>query len=167
VNGYLLDTNMVGHYWNNHPNVIARIRSLAAGTGIFMSAITLGEIEFGHAITTSTDHSRREEFERFVRNEFHTTLLLQITRHTACHYGHLKSELFRRFPPSGPRENHPERCIDRATGAELCIDENDLWIAAQAIEHNLVLVTNDEMVRIRRVAGSLLDVEDWTQPIQS
>ena len=48
---------------------------------------------------------------------------------------------------------------------ELGIDENDLWIAAQAIEHNLVLVTNDEMKRIKHVAGPVLDIEDWTEPM--
>jgi tRNA(fMet)-specific endonuclease VapC len=91
-------------------------------------------------------------------------LTIPVTPHTACHYGFLKANIFRLHPPHSTRQNHPERCIDRVTGAELGIDENDLWIAAQAIERNLILVTNDEMLRIREVAGGLLDVEDWTRP---
>lgn len=55
-------------------------------------------------------------------------------------------------------------CFDPVTAKELGIDENDLWIAAQSIEHNLILVSNDKMARIREVAGPVLDVEDWTKP---
>jgi predicted nucleic acid-binding protein len=48
----------------------------------------------------------------------------------------------------------------------LGIDENDLWIAAQAIQYNLVLVTNDGLERIRavlrQVAPALQAIENWT-----
>lgn len=165
---YLLDTGMVPHYYNQHPHFAARVAVLLDDSYLFISAITLGEIEFGHAITHSTDLEQRAAIDRFVRSQFPLTFTIPVTRHTAMHYGVLKAELFRQNPPASRRENHPERCIDRVTGAELGIDENDLWIAAQAIEHNLVLVTNDEMLRIREAAGAAgnaLDVEDWTQPI--
>ena len=56
---------------------------------------------------------------------------------------------------------NPESCYDRVTGQELGIDENDLWIAAQSIAHNLVLVSNDRMLKIRTAAGVVLDLEDW------
>jgi len=36
-----------------------------------------------------------------------------------------------------------EAWSDRVTGQLLQIDENDLWIAAQAVERNLVVVTSD------------------------
>src|SRR5262249_14887930 len=115
---------------------------------------------FGHSVTQSTNHQRRDDFERWINNEF--PWAIPVSRHTRIYYGDIKSALFTQFPPLGRRENHPERCFDRATGAELGIDENDLWIAAQALEHNLILVTNDEMVRIRSVT-TMLDLEDWTQ----
>src|SRR5207249_4222997 len=121
-----------------------------------------GEIAFGHEITQSTDHQVRIECDTFVNNEF--PLPIPVTRHTRMHYGMLKARLFRAYPPQHQGQNHPERCFDRVTGAELGIDENDLWIAAQAIERNLILVTNDEMLRIREVADAL-DVENWTQPM--
>jgi tRNA(fMet)-specific endonuclease VapC len=160
--GYLLDTNIVGHYFNEHPHVLARINILPEDAGLFVSVITLGEIWFGHAVTTSTNLQRRDECDRWINNTF--PYAIQITRHTRVNYGDIKAALFRTFPPISKNENHPERCFDRVTGAELGIDENDLWIAAQALEHNLVLVTNDEMVRIREVATTL-DVMDWTQPV--
>ena len=165
MDGYLLDTNMVGHYHNGHANVMARIQSLPAEAVLRVSAITLGEIEFGHAVTESTDHERRRDCERFINNEFPRGRVLEVSRYTLIYYGDLKTKLFQMYPPQSPRQNHPERCFDRVTGAELAIDENDLWIAAQSIEHNLVLVTNDEMERIKEVAGPLLTIEDWTLPI--
>jgi tRNA(fMet)-specific endonuclease VapC len=163
LNGYLLDTNTIGYYFGKHVNVIARIDSLPDETPMFVSAIALGEIAFGHSLTHSTDHHRRDEFDRFINNEFPKAFTVNVTRHTRIYYGDLKAKLFVKFPPKSASENHPERCVDRATGAELGIDENDLWMAAQAIEHNLILVTNDEMKRIREVSDAL-DVEDWTEP---
>jgi tRNA(fMet)-specific endonuclease VapC len=165
TSGYLLDTNIIGHYFTEHPFVRARVDTLPEGTILMVSAISLGEIVFGHEYTVSTNHSRREECNRFINERFPDARTLEVSRHTRIPYGELKAELFRRFPPQNPRENHPERCFCRATGSELGIDENDLWIAAQAIEHNLILVTNDEMRRIRDVSMSLLDIEDWTEPL--
>ena len=46
------------------------------------------------------------------------------------------------------------------TSKRLEIQENDLWIVAQAVERNLVLVSNDAMKRIREIAPDLV-VEDW------
>jgi len=50
--------------------------------------------------------------------------------------------------------------VDPVTAKVLGIQENDLWIAAQAIERNLILVTNDGMSRIREIASELR-IEDW------
>jgi tRNA(fMet)-specific endonuclease VapC len=162
LKGYLLDTNMIGHYFASHPNVMAHVGALDEDDVLSVSAVALGEIAFGHEMTQSTDHHRREEFERFINNEF--PMAIPVDRHTRVHYGDLKARIFREYPPASSRENHPERCVDRVTGAELGIDENDLWMAAQAVQHNLILVTNDEMARISAVAPEL-DMEDWTEPV--
>ena len=107
----------------------------------------------------ATDQQKRDDFERWFSHTFPS--LWPITRHTVRPYAEVRAELFRRYPPQGKRENHPEMCYDKISGKELSIDENDLWLAAQALEHNLVLVSNDRMKRIRTAAGRLLDVEDW------
>ena len=59
----------------------------------------------------------------------------------------------------------PEQLLDPITAKELEIQENDLWIAAQAIAHEMVLVTNDRMTRIRDVAKGAkqeLRIQNWT-----
>jgi len=49
------------------------------------------------------------------------------------------------------------------TALTLGIQENDLWIAAQAIERHFILVTSDHrMTRIREIASEAeLVIEDW------
>jgi predicted nucleic acid-binding protein len=67
-----------------------------------------------------------------------------VSRHTAEAFGYVKAsvalhrvDIRRRIP------RWVEGWSDRVTGQLLQIDENDLWIAAQAVERNLVLVTSD------------------------
>jgi predicted nucleic acid-binding protein len=159
VNGYLLDTGIVGYYFTGHAEVMARIRSLRNPKDVlFISAITRGEIEFGHCRTASTNHERRAEFIRWVGAEFRGKFIVPVTKHTGTYYGELKAKLFAKYQPASQHENHPELGIDQVTGAALGIDENDLWIASQSIEHNLILVTTDKLEKIKSVADGSLAV---------
>jgi len=52
----------------------------------------------------------------------------------------------------------------RTSAEELGIQENDLWIAAQAIQYNLVLITEDHMRRLQEVSTDLdypLQLASW------
>src|SRR4051794_18088874 len=108
VNGYLLDTCIVGYYFVGHAHVIAKIESLPDEAPLFISAIARGEIEFGNCRTNSTDHERRAEFIRFVKDEFRDRLIVPVTKHTSGVYGTLKAALFAKYPPASKTENHPE-----------------------------------------------------------
>ena len=62
------------------------------------------------------------------------------------------------------RTERAEELLNPATGKELGIDENDIWIAAQALTHNLLLVTHDSRGNFGKVLGQFapdLKVEDW------
>ena len=93
---------------------------------------------------------------------------LDVTRDTVAAYGELKSRLFGK----GPRENRrrkmrPAQLIDPITAKELGADENDLWLCAQAVTHDMVLVTNDKMLRIRQVGQGVqpaLRIQNWAHP---
>ncbi len=54
----------------------------------------------------------------------------------------------------------PERLIDKTSGATLGIQENDLWIAAIAVEYNMRLVSDDKMKHIQE-AWPTLKVIPW------
>lgn len=154
MKAYLLDTNHIGHVFGRHQRVMARCRSLPADARLFASVISLGEITAGHRITTSKDHQRRDEFERFVTQEFrpHALSVIPSTRE---YYAQVIDGIWQQQPPSGSGVRTEKHLVN------LGVDINDVWIVAQALQRNLILVTEDKMECIRKAVGRLLDVENW------
>jgi tRNA(fMet)-specific endonuclease VapC len=169
VDGYLLDTQTLCYWFDRHDprfsKVNAAVNRLPSDAPLYVSAVTLGEICYGHAANPSGAGVKRSEFELFI----HTKLPqpLEISHHTSEPYGKVRGLLVDRFPPSGgwTKKRRAEQMTDPVTGRELGIDENDLWIVAQAIERGLVLATADRMVRIRDAVAALyplFTIENWT-----
>ena len=150
---YLLDTNIACCLWDdqNAKSIIARdfLTSLGRDATAIVSVVSLAEIEYGLKISPAIDPSRHS----LVRNAMSSFPLVQeITKHTAEYYSTIRAELFKLYSTSNNRgcltSKRVEDLIDRTTSKELGIQENDLWIAAQAMEWDAVLVTNDSMKRI-------------------
>jgi predicted nucleic acid-binding protein len=168
VKGYLLDTNAVCDWLDatkpRHAAVSVKIEQLAeTDTVLFTSTIVLGEIEYGIRAVAQGTRPSLDELRAQVEMQFvHKRLLLDVARSTALLYGDLRARLFDKYAPREHRKKglRPEELVCPITAKLLGIHENDLWIAAQAIERNLVLVSNDSMARIRDVAPELV-VEDW------
>jgi tRNA(fMet)-specific endonuclease VapC len=163
VLGYLLDNNIVRYWFDGecpeHGRVCQRIQRLPAGTLLVISAITLGEIEYGlRALDAAPDFEA--EFAGFIHEQL--PMVLSVTATTRIDYGSIRARLFRKYAPGELRRKvrWPEQLLDPVTGLTLGIQENDLWIAAQAVEHNLVLVSNDRLTRLREAAPELR-VENW------
>jgi tRNA(fMet)-specific endonuclease VapC len=93
--------------------------------------VTVGELRFGASKSAhqAKNNSSIDEFLHFAEVEY-------IDHSTAVRYGELKAFLRRAGKP---------------------IPDNDLWIAATAIEHHLVLVTRDKHFEL--IPG--LAVETW------
>jgi tRNA(fMet)-specific endonuclease VapC len=129
MNGkYLLDTNAVICFLNGNEEMTRRLES---GVEVFLSTIVLGELYFGAAKSTQT----AENFSRIAEFALGNTLL-PCDLGTAQHYGVLKWELRTKGKP---------------------IPENDVWVAATALQHGLTIVTSDKHFDgIRN-----LTVEDW------
>ena len=164
MHGYLLDTNILAFwfsesYKDKHDRVMQHIGSLPEGTPFRVSTITLGEIEYGHRAHRQVDTPIQAEFNQFVEEQ--VPEVLDVRKTTRVYYGPLRARLFEKFAPKNLRKQiRLAQLIDPVTDKSLGIQENDLWIAAQAIEYNLVLVTHDRMQHLRDVAGDLM-VEDW------
>ena len=156
MKAYLLDTNHIGHIFDQHQRVMKRFRSLPADTHICTSAICLGEIAAGHRITTTTDHQRRDEFERFVTQTFRPHALA-VDKSTREYYAQVIEGIWQRHPPIRRGIRTEKHLVN------LGVDINDVWIVAQTLEHNLILVTEDKIECIRESAGRLLDVENWAE----
>lgn len=134
---------------------------------LLVSVVTLGEIEFGHRVALAPNPAAQAAYMKFVREELPESF--EVSPDAAAVYGELRARLFNKYAPSDKRKPKmlPEQLVNPATAKELGIQENDLWIAAQAMAHGMVLVTNDRMMRIRDVAAELgvpLLTHNWTEP---
>ena len=84
---------------------------------------------------------------------------LNVTKHTAEEYSFIKAELANKYLSNALRKMRPrwiEEWVDKATGQKLQVDENDLWLCAQAKERNLILLTADKKInRIKAVVPAI------------
>lgn len=146
MDAYLLDTNLVSVLYDtqrsNHQPALQAIANLDPIAPQLVSAVTIAELRFGLALSRAVGCPLRHIEACIVRAEEHP--LAGIDRHTAEAFAHVKSslaqqrlDLERRIP------RWVEAWTDRVTSQLLQIDENDLWIAAQAIERNYVIITSD------------------------
>lgn len=129
MNGrYLLDTNVAIAVLNQEVDLDAR---RGRGIEVLLSLTVVGELFFG-AERSASSETNRGRVERLVE-------LCPVLPHdleTARRYGWLKSLLRRQGRP---------------------IPENDLWIAASAVRHGMVLATRDR--HFDQIEG--LQVEAW------
>ena len=115
MNGrYLLDTNVILALFAGEPSVQ---ECLEAAAEVFVPSVSIGELCFGARKSGRPAENLARVDEFAVDN-----VVLSCDIQTARHYGELKAAL-------------------RAQGRP--IPENDIWIAAVALQHNLVLVTSD------------------------
>ena len=129
---YLLDTDVFSLMVKGQDAAInTRLQSLAKGEGI-LSVITAGEFYYGvaHAPVSALRDQRAQRLLDFFG-------LLPLDGEVATRYGTVRAELRRAGTPIGP---------------------NDLWLAAQALAHGLVMVTRNAR-EFKRVKG--LKVETW------
>jgi tRNA(fMet)-specific endonuclease VapC len=163
VQGYLLDNNIVRYWFDGecpeHRGVSQRIQRLPAETPLAVSAITLGEIEYGLR-ALDAEPGFEAELVGFLYEQL--PMVLSVTASTRIDYGSIRARLFKKFAPGSLRRKArlPEQLVNPATGLSLGIQENDLWIAAQALEYNLILVSNDRLTRLREAAPELR-IENW------
>lgn len=131
---------------------------------LFVSIVTLGEIEYGHRVTHTPDPVKQAAYAKFVREQ--CPVALEMTESVVEHYGEMRAWLFNNCGPNSKKSKakRAEELVNPTTGKELGIQENDIWIAAQAKTYNLVLVTHDSRGNFGKVLKQFapsLDVDDW------
>lgn len=174
---YLLDTTMLGYVAaakcgggldaQKVQQVANRLESIRREPRrrVFISAITVGESEYGLRTATKAAASQQAE-ARAVVSAFLPGLVLGVDADVAReYYADLRSRLFAKFAPKDARglakANFVGEWIDPCTQKVLGVQENDVWIASVAMAYNLTLISSDKMARIRQVAGSDLSYENW------
>ncbi len=155
---YLIDTNVLFDMMNAEAADSKRVWAArrARKAVLHLPVVALGEAGVGYCLQGIDRDAARKDIETFL--EYNGILVQDVTKHTADTYGEIKGRLVGQYQPN--KAKWPEKWSHPVTGSELGIDECDLWIIAQAIERNLVLVTADRMERLREVVKELR-VENW------
>ena len=164
---FLLDT-CIWSYWfdverKQHAEIQSHLEKLPPGSRLGISIITWGEIAYGYKLRTKGKELAGAQYLQFIKAKGPDTFYIDI--HVANKYGELRAILFDKYAPKDKRiALRPEQLVSPATSLELGIQENDLWITAQAVVWNLTLVTDDKLSRIREVVGDDLDIKNWAKP---
>lgn len=125
---YLLDTNIVISLFAEDKHVYTKLKKARE---IYLPAIVIGELYYG------AYHSTRKDENLKKIDDFKTEVaILSCDEFSAKFYGQIKSQLRKKGAP---------------------IPENDLWIAAIAIQYDLILVTRDG--HFKYIDG--LSLEKW------
>jgi tRNA(fMet)-specific endonuclease VapC len=115
MNGrYLLDTNIVIALFANETGIRDH---LADANEVFLTSIVIGELCFG-AWKSGRSQANLSRIEEFAANN----VVLGCDTDIAYRYGEIKDALRRKGRP---------------------LPENDVWIAAIALEHDLTLISRD------------------------
>lgn len=125
---FLLDTNIVIALFAQEATVLERLNQALE---VFIPSIVLGELYYGAEKSANAVANIQRVDDLAVRST-----VFACDGETAQHYGRVKNEL-------------------RAKGRPL--PENDIWVSALALQHDLVLVTRD--AHFQEVAG--LSVVAW------
>lgn len=158
--GYLFDTSTLIALVNRasvfHQPAADFVAALSMGDLQFVSSISLGELHSGVESAFAIKGQRPLTAEQTLKRA-ETYDLLDVNRHVALSYGHLKAAMAARFlKKASQRRGHLEEWIDNATGSRLNVNENDLWICAQAYERDICVVACDrDFERVRVAAPDL------------
>jgi tRNA(fMet)-specific endonuclease VapC len=145
---YLLDTNHCSRAILGDSNILSRLAS------VDNNLVTTCVIVQGELIDMAERSKARENNLALVQRFFQGIYIYNVDETTATLYGQLKASLFNQF---APKEKSKRR---KTKMTHLGFDENDLWIAAIALQHNLTVVSADsDFQRIQQVRT--LPLESW------
>ena len=155
MDAYILDTSVLSAHLDaghrHHDHIRERVRQLEHHATVFLSAISLAELGFGVNLAESFGHARLPALKKTIADA-RRYRVLDVSHHTAAAYADLKANLARTYLANASAHGRPrwiEDWVDKTTGKRLQIDENDLWMCAQAKERAFVVCTADRpMARI-------------------
>ncbi|MBD2197370.1 MULTISPECIES: type II toxin-antitoxin system VapC family toxin [Calothrix] len=145
---YLLDTNHCSYLIEGEAKVVNYFRELGK-VRLATCAIVAGELRF------MAQNSQQKTANLIKIRAFLSRIdIYPIDDETAEIYGDLKTDIIKKFAPKEKSKRQKTQL------QEIGIGENDLWIAATALRHSLILVTSDsDFQRMRQVRE--FPVESW------
>lgn len=138
---YLLDTSIWSDWLKGKDYITENMSKMLETQDILtMSCVSLGEFSYGWNLDSSFD---REKFEKFLK-EIDFMVYHELDNHTTEIYGQVRAILAKTYAYKNKKVKWLEEVCDPVTSKKLGIQENDLWITAQAINYGATLVTADK-----------------------
>ncbi len=145
---FFLDTNHCSYAILGNTQILDRLTNLG-NVSISTCTIVKGEL-----IDMAARSQQRQTNLALVQNFLLGLNIYPIDQTTAEIYGNLKAAVFDRYAPKDKAQ------LRRTSITQLGMGENDLWIAAVALQHQLTLLTTDrDFLRIQAVQP--FDLESW------
>ena len=158
MTGYIYDTSVLSALLDaahqRHPDIARSVASLPEDSSHFVSAVSLAELTFGVRMSEFFAPSRLPALEQMLIDA-RAYGVLEVGHHTAAAYAELKTNLAKRYLFKANRHDRPrwlEEWPLKNRGQRLQVDENDLWLCAQAKERSLTLLAADG--GIQRIADA-------------
>jgi len=151
---YLLDTNHCSALIFGDPLIIARV-NIVGESNLAISAITEGELLY------MAENSQQIEENLTVVEEFLEDIAIYDVDDRVSHvYAKLKARIMLEFAPKDKNKRRKTKITN------LGVSENDLWIAATAIENTLITVSADrDFQRIQQVWN--FPLENWSNLLEN
>lgn len=156
----LLDTNVLSILFDlrrsDYPAVKACVQAFDPSDLVYLSTVVLAELRYGMEAARRAGQDV-SHIRQTLREASHYPLI-GVARHTAEAYGDVKARLAAHYLDLSRRAPRwLEDWKDRVSGQTLQVDENDLWIVAQAIERDCLLVTADGRL-VERFGPAILEL---------
>jgi len=145
---YLLDTNHCSRIILGDQPVIDHAIQVGE-QNLLTCTIVQGELVY------MMEKSQHREANLAILAEFLQDIpIYRIDEETANTCGQIKAKIFNYFAPKEPNKRR------QATMTSLGFGDNDLWIAAIGLQHNLILVSSDaDFQRMQQVQS--FPIESW------
>lgn len=146
---YLLDTNHCSQLIDGNQQIVNRLTVLA-DVPVATCSIVSGELLF-MVLRSKYREANLGKVKAFLQD----IEILDVDQAVAGYYGDLKAKLMDHFGPKKKAQR------DKTTLHQIGFQDNDLWIAAVALRHKFMVVSQDsDFIRMREVIPDLRS-ESW------
>lgn len=146
---YLLDTNHCSRAILGNKKVLNRLKEVEDDL-VSTCVIVQGEL------VDMAERSQRSKTNLIlVQNFLNGIYIYDVDRTTATLYGQIKALIFKQFAPKEKSKRRKTKIV------KLGFDENDLWITAIALQHELTIVSSDSDFSRIKQAIATISLESW------